>query len=89
MQLLARIPTTTTGEIDPAFLKLFPEAAGKTNIAFVTPARDRFYRQYYGGLRVKTFFYDKHDQLINQFPAIFDVSVGQNELVTGSAAEAT
>lgn len=84
VQLLAKIPTTTTGEIDPAFLELFPEAAGKTNIAFVTPARDRFYRQYYGGVRVKTFFFDKHDRPINQFPAIFDFSFGQNELVTGS-----
>lgn len=84
VQLLAAIPKNAAGDIDPAFLKLFPEAAGKKNIAFVTPARDRFYRQYYAGVRVKTLFYDRHDRLINQFPAIFDFTFGQNELVTGS-----
>ncbi|HEV2914372.1 MAG TPA: hypothetical protein VGX92_13935 [Pyrinomonadaceae bacterium] len=69
--------------IDPTFLALFPEAKDKTNIAFVTPERDRFFRQYYGGLRFKTFFYDKHDVLINRFPAILDVTFGQNEIVSG------
>ncbi len=71
------------GQDDPEFVKLFPEAAGKNNIAFVTPERDRFFRQYYGGLRFKTFFFDKRGQVINTFPAILDVTVGQNEVVTG------
>lgn len=75
-------------DIDPAFLEKFPEAKGKTNIAFVTPERDRFYRQYYGGFRFKTFFYDKHGEIINRFPALLDVTFGQNELVTGKLRNA-
>ncbi len=82
------IPKDASGNIDAGFLKLFPEAAGKTNIAFVTPERDRFFRQYYGGFRFKTFFYDKHGQLINRFPALLDVTFGQNELVTGKLRNA-
>jgi hypothetical protein len=76
------------GATDPEFLKLFPEAKDKTNIAFVSPERDRFFRQYYGGLRFKTFFYDKHGYLINRFPALLDVTFGQNELVTGKLRNA-
>jgi hypothetical protein len=76
--------TTTTD----AFLKLFPEAEGKTNIAFVTPLRDRFLRQWYAGLRMKTFFYDRRGELINRFPAILDLQVGQNEAVTGKLRHA-
>jgi hypothetical protein len=76
------------GMTDPAFLKQFPEAENKTNIAFVSPERDRFYRQYYGGFRFKTFFYDKHGEIINRFPALLDVTFGQNELVTGKLRNA-
>jgi hypothetical protein len=82
-ELFAAIPKKD-GKTDPEFLKLFPGSEGKDNIAFVNPVRDRFFRQYYGGLRVKTFFYDKHNELINRFPAIIDFSVGHNEAVTGN-----
>lgn len=69
-------------DIDPRFLELFPEAAGKTNIAFVTPERDRFFRQYYAGLRFKTFFYGRKEDQRDYFPALFDVTFGQNEAIT-------
>jgi len=58
------------------------DAADKKYIAFVLPERDRFLRQFYGGVRFKTHFY-KDGELINRFPAILDVMVGQNEAVTG------
>ncbi|MDQ3803755.1 MAG: hypothetical protein M3416_08025 [Acidobacteriota bacterium] len=58
-------------------------AAGKKYIALVFPERDRFLRQFYGGVRFKTFYYDDEGALINRFPAIFDIMVGQNEAVTG------
>jgi|GEM_PF-2482019 len=82
------IPKTSDGKVDPDFLKLFPEAEGKTNIAFVTPERDRFFRQYYGGFRFNTYFFDKHGDVINRFPAILDVTFGQNEIVTGKLRNA-
>lgn len=82
------IPKTSDGKVDPEFLKLFPEAEGKTNIAFVTPERDRFFRQYYGGFRFNTYFFDKHGDVINGFPAMLDVTFGQNEIVTGKLRNA-
>lgn len=59
------------------------EAANKQYIAFVFPDRDRFLRQYYAGVRFKTFYYAGDGSLINRFPAMLDVTVGQNEAVTG------
>jgi hypothetical protein len=38
-----------------AFFEEFPGAKGKEHIAFITPERNRFLRQYYGGLRFKTY----------------------------------
>ncbi|HWW76864.1 MAG TPA: hypothetical protein VNZ44_15805, partial [Pyrinomonadaceae bacterium] len=39
--------------------------------------------QYYAGLRVQTFFFNKYNVPLQRFPAQFDVTVGQNEFVTG------
>jgi hypothetical protein len=78
-----KVPRVNNGaDIDPAFLKLFPEAAGKTNVAFVSPERARFFRQYYGGLRFKTLYYEGKDKMKNVLPAMFDVTFGQNEAIT-------
>lgn len=84
-----KIPTVVDGAgqtvNDPQFVELFPEAAGKKNIAFVSPERDKFYRQYFGGLRLKTrFFEDDGIRSKNMFPAIVDITVGQNESITGT-----
>lgn len=60
------------------------EAAKKDFIAFVFPDRDRFLRQFYFGVRFKTFYYeDNRTTPINRFPAIFDFMIGQNEAVSG------
>jgi hypothetical protein len=75
-----KVPRVNNGaDIDPRFLAAFPEAAGKTNIAFVSPERDRFFRQYYAGLRFKTMFRNSE---IRYQPAMFDVTFGQNEAIT-------
>lgn len=63
-----------------AFFDAFPGARNKTNIAFVAPERDRLFRQYYAGFRLKTFFSDKETRFV---PAMFDVTFGQNEAITG------
>ncbi|MFT3744574.1 MAG: hypothetical protein QM785_09770 [Pyrinomonadaceae bacterium] len=81
-----KIPTVVSmgmTVVDPNFLNIFPEAAGKTNIAFVSPDRDKFFRQYYAGIRMKTEF--QNDSEGNRvFPAMVDFSVGQNEAITGT-----
>jgi hypothetical protein len=60
-----------------------PAAKGKEFVAFVPVDRDRFFRQYYAGLRVQTFFFNKYNVPMQRFPAQFDLSLGQNEFVTG------
>jgi hypothetical protein len=79
-------PTGTT----PTIFKVFddapglpPIAKGKEFVAFIPDDRDRFFRQYYAGLRVQTFFFNKYNVPLQRFPAQFDVTVGQNEYVTG------
>jgi hypothetical protein len=51
----------------------------------VNADRNRFFRQYYGGLRLKSYFVKEsnHDELDNIFPGIIDLTFGQNETVTG------
>ncbi len=53
-------------------------------IAFVSPDRSRFFRQYYGGLRLKSYYVKTNtDDLDSIFPGILDFTIGQNESVTG------
>ncbi len=54
-----------------------------TFIAFVSPDRDRFFRQYYAGFRLKTIYFYPDETRIKRFPATLDVAYGQNEAVTG------
>lgn len=81
--LIFQVPKVN-GADNSDFVTLFPEAKGKTNIAFVPSERDRFYRQYYAGLRFKTVRYDEKKMPLNTSPAIFDIVIGQNEAITDS-----
>lgn len=87
------VPKEGTSQRDP-FLELFPGAEDKEFIAFVSPDRDRFLRQYFGGIRLKTYTYDKtndkgvraagnSEAIQNVFPAMLDITFGQSEAVTG------
>lgn len=85
------VPKVGSSQRD-TFLELFPGAKDKEFIAFVSPDRDRFLRQYFGGLRLKTYTLDKVDskrrktteeQIQNVFPAMLDITFGQSEAVTG------
>ncbi len=51
-------------------------------IAFTTPARDRFFRQYGAGFRLTTRFFDSSGAALPG-TATLSVSFGQNEFVTG------
>ena len=62
----------------------FPNAKGNDFIAFVSGDRNRFFREYYAGLRLKTYYVtDKDDELRDIFPGVIDITFGQNESVTG------
>jgi hypothetical protein len=75
--------TPTIFKVFDAAPGLPPEAKGKEFVAFIPTDRDRFFRQYYAGLRVQTFFFNKYNVPLQRFPAQFDMTVGQNEFVTG------
>ena len=72
--------------------KAFPGAAGLPPlptgtefVAFVSPDRDRFFRQYYAGLRLQTHYFDykNRDIPLTRYPAQLDITFGQNESITG------
>jgi hypothetical protein len=51
-------------------------------IAFVSPDRDRFFRQYQAGFRLKTHYFSLIDKPLYRFPAMLDITYGINESVT-------
>jgi hypothetical protein len=85
-----QVPDPASSQAD-AFFRQYPGAKGRQYIGFVTPDRDRFLRQYFGGLRFKTYAYATKDKdgkdipehLEDYFPAMLDVTFGQSEAVTG------
>jgi hypothetical protein len=58
-------------------------AADKEFVSFIQSDRDRFFRQYYVGLRMQTFFFNLFNMPIQRFPTQLDIAIGQNEFVTG------
>lgn len=62
------------------------ELDGKDYVAFVPTDRDRFFRQYYAGFRMQTFFFNRHDVPMQRFPVQLDLQYGINEYVTGGRA---
>ena len=78
-----RDPTLNSSERDRLGIS-FPQtkAKGTEYVAFTTKDRDRFFRQYYGGFRFKTYYF-RDGQRLSRFPSTVDVSFGGNEAVTG------
>jgi hypothetical protein len=80
---------------------LFEQRYGKppdtaTHVALVPLERDRFFRQWYLGIRLKTFYCDRDPEgnsdchrFRNSFPAIVDFMIGQNQSVTGGSFKRT
>jgi putative Ig domain-containing protein len=58
------------------------ELRGKDYVAFVQSDRDRFFRQYYAGIRMQTFYFNRHNVPLQRFPAQLDLQFGVNEYVT-------
>jgi Putative Ig domain len=62
-----------------------PAAAPTCYVIFTPSDRTHFYRYYDGGFRLKLYAKDFPDSEL-RFPAILDLTVGQNEYVTGGNA---
>jgi len=69
-----------------------PPATKPTTVAFVFPNRSRFYRGFYGGLRMRFFYFTGSCEAksasgtceaMNIFPGTFDLRFGEDESVTG------
>jgi hypothetical protein len=76
----------TPAQTSPQFADFkakYGAAANSPFIGFVTPDRDKFFRQYSGGFRLTTFYEDVTQQPYMAAPAMVSFSVGQNEQVTG------
>jgi hypothetical protein len=81
------IPQMGSSQYDLFVERYGTPPAGKDIVAFVPLDRDRFLRQWYAGLRFKTFYCEDQEctRFRNSFPAMLDVMFGQNEAVTGGS----
>lgn len=80
-----RIPDENGAQREEFERRFGKPPAGKTYVGFVPLERDRFFRQWYVGLRVKSLYCDNSPCNLykNSFPSILDFGFGQNEAVTG------
>ncbi len=72
-----------------------PAVPGATTVAFVFPNRSRFLRDYFGGIRLRTFYFqgscskqtsaspDDSCKPTDNYPGTFDARFGEDETVTG------
>jgi hypothetical protein len=69
--------------LPPEIKALVADPKATEFLTFAPKDRDRFFRQYYAGLRIQSFFFNKYNVPIQRFPAQLDLTVGQNEYVSG------
>ena len=81
------IPETTDARRAEFVNRYGEPPEGKKYIALTPVDRDRFLRQWYAGVRLKTYYCDDPEchRFRNSFPAIVDFMFGQNEAVTGGS----
>ena len=79
------LESITTFKVTPGAPGLPEAAANKEFVSFIQSDRDRFFRQYYVGLRMQTFFFNLFNMPLQRFPTQLDIAIGQNEFVTGGA----
>lgn len=77
------LESISTFKVTPGAPGLPEGAADKEFVSFIQSDRDRFFRQYYVGLRMQTFFFNLFNMPIQRFPTQLDIAIGQNEFVTG------
>lgn len=63
------------------------DSPAKEFVGLVPLDRDRFLRQWYVGMRLKTLYCENTEctRFMNRFPGTFDLMFGQNEAVTGGS----
>jgi hypothetical protein len=85
--LIFKIPGVSDSQYDLFVDRYGKPPTGKEFVAFVPLDRDRFLRQWYAGIRLKTYYCEDQDctRFRNNFPGIVDLMVGQNEAVTGGS----
>lgn len=79
----------SNGVVNPEFRQLFLDPnngvgidlAGKSNIAFLQPERDRFLRRWFAGGRINHNF-SRDGKPLELSPAQFDITIGQDESIT-------
>jgi len=88
-------PSTLAAADRQRLQTMYPQTNGAAYAAFASQDRDRFFRQYYGGFRFKTYYFDKTTSgcpsgakecagpALARFPSMLDFQVGANEAVTG------
>ena len=64
------------------FAALYPTPSNVKYVGFIPPDRDQFFRQYYAGVRLATYYLDLDGESLAIQPAMVSVAFGQNELVT-------
>jgi len=85
-------------KVPPCISSSVGAASSFKNVAFVLPNRSRFYRDYFAGFRLRTYYFsgdcmDPGDRsadspasschIQNTYPGTFDIRFGQDENVTG------
>jgi hypothetical protein len=88
-------PTTLAPADRTRLQNMYPQTVGAAYAAFTSQDRDRFFRQYYGGFRFKTYYFDKKTtgcpsgavscagDPLARFPSVLDILYGGNEAATG------
>lgn len=82
-----KVPAEGDARRDLFIERYGPVPDGKQYIAISPVDRDRFLHQWYGGVRLKTYYCDNEEctRFKNTFPSIVDFMFGQNEAVTGGS----
>jgi len=80
--VIYNMPTSDVqkNELKNRYLCTDDDFNGKNYISFAPEDRDRFYRQYYFGIRLKTY---TNEAGISSLPAIFDATFGINDAASG------
>lgn len=73
-------PIETQNELKKRYTCTDDDFKGKNYVSFVPEDRDRFYRQYYFGIRLKTYM---NEAGISSLPAMLDTTFGINDAASG------
>ncbi|MCX6596366.1 MAG: hypothetical protein NTV70_08365 [Acidobacteria bacterium] len=76
-------------ESNPVFAEALRRRPDAKYLSFVPLDRQRFWRQYYGGLRIQSHFYEWNGAISQTPMRTVDLLIGQNEVITGGSWRGT